>query len=79
MTPSQRFANGLRSNSLVVRFEIRAGLQSRNGVPHDVMSQQASLKACIDMFCWTAPIVAICLPGAWLLKTATANGNVALN
>jgi DHA2 family multidrug resistance protein len=49
------------------------------GVLYGIMSQQANLKAYVDMFCWTALITAICLPGAWLLKKAAAKEKVALH
>jgi len=33
----------------------------------------------VDMFCWTALIMALCLPGAWLLKKAVKKGSMAIH
>src|SRR5208283_4363365 len=37
-------------------------------VLYGVLQQQSNAKAYIDMFCWTALIMALCLPAVWLLK-----------
>ena len=49
------------------------------GVLYGIMQQQSNAKAYIDMFCWTALIVAICLPAVWILKNVTSKGGVALH
>jgi DHA2 family multidrug resistance protein len=49
------------------------------GMLHGILLQQASLGAYVDMFCWTALILALCLPGVWLLKKAVTKGSVALH
>jgi DHA2 family multidrug resistance protein len=49
------------------------------GMLHGILMQQANLKASVDMFCWTALIMAVCLPGAWLLRKVVAKGPVALH
>jgi DHA2 family multidrug resistance protein len=49
------------------------------GVMYGMMQQQANMKAYVDMFCWTALIMALCLPGAWLLKKAAAKGGMAMH
>lgn len=36
-------------------------------------------KAYVDMFCWTALILAVCLPGAWLLKKAVNKERIAVH
>lgn len=46
---------------------------------YGILRQQANLKAYVDMFSWTALIIAVCLPGAWLLKRVTTKGSVALH
>jgi len=59
-----------------------AGPQARMqayGMLHGMLLQQANLKAYVDMFCWTALIMAVCLPGVWLLKRVVAKGSVALH
>ena len=56
----------------------RARMQAY-GMLHGVLMQQSNLKAYVDMFCWTALIMALCLPGAWLLKKVVAKGPVALH
>ena len=45
----------------------------------DMLLQQANLNAYVDMFCWTALIMAVCLPGAWLLKKVVSKGSVAVH
>ena len=47
------------------------------GALYGIMQQQAYLKAYVDMFCWTALIVALCLPLVWLLKRVATKGTVA--
>jgi DHA2 family multidrug resistance protein len=49
------------------------------GMLHGILLQQASLGAYVDMFCWTALILALCLPGVWLLKKAVTMGSVAVH
>ena len=68
---------------------IAAGLGRYSGAPqahlqaygllHGILHQQAGLKAYVDMFCWTALIIALCLPGVWLLKKAVTKGSIALH
>jgi len=49
------------------------------GMLQGILRQQASLGAYVDMFCWTALILALCLPGVWLLKKAVTKGSVAVH
>jgi DHA2 family multidrug resistance protein len=49
------------------------------GMLNGMLLQQANLKAYVDMFCWTALIMAVCLPAVWLLKKATAKGTPAMH
>jgi DHA2 family multidrug resistance protein len=49
------------------------------GLLRGILMQQANLKAYVDMFCWTALIIALCLPGVWLLKKVGVKGSVALH
>jgi DHA2 family multidrug resistance protein len=59
-----------------------AGPQARMqayGMLHGILIQQANLKAYVDMFCWTALIMALCLPGVWLLKKVVNQRNVPLH
>jgi len=59
-----------------------AGPQARMqayGLLHGILLQQANLKAYVDMFCWTALILALCLPGVWLLKKVVTKGSGALH
>jgi DHA2 family multidrug resistance protein len=46
------------------------------GLMQGILLQQANLKAYVDMFLWTALILALCLPGAWLLKKIVRQGNL---
>ena len=48
------------------------------GLLHGMLLQQANLLAYVDMFYWTTLIIAVCLPGAWLLRKV-AKGSVALD
>jgi DHA2 family multidrug resistance protein len=68
---------------------IAAGLSRYVGEPqahmqayrllHGILLQQANVKAYVDMFCWTALILAVCLPGAWMLKKVAAKATVAIH
>ena len=49
------------------------------GLLYGILQQQSYLSAYVDMFCWTAVIIAICLPGAWLLKKVAATGGLAVH
>jgi len=49
------------------------------GVLYGILQQQSNVKAYMDMFCWTALIIALCLPLAWLLKKVVSKGSVALH
>jgi len=48
------------------------------GLLHGILLQQANLKAYVDMFSWTALLMVVCLPGAWLLKKVVAKGTPAM-
>jgi DHA2 family multidrug resistance protein len=55
-----------------------AGPQARMqayGLLQSILFQQANLKAYVDMFRWTALILALCLPGVWLLRKAIHKRN----
>jgi DHA2 family multidrug resistance protein len=58
--------------------EPQAHLQAY-GLLHGIPLQQANLKAYVDMFCWTALIMALCPPGAWLLKKVVTKGSTAFH
>ena len=47
------------------------------GLLHGMLLQQAYLGAYVDLFCWTALIMALCLPGVWLLKNVVTKGSLA--
>jgi DHA2 family multidrug resistance protein len=49
------------------------------GVLYGILQQQSNVKAYVDMFRWTALIVALCLPGVWLLKKAVVKASVAVH
>jgi len=49
------------------------------GALYGIMQQQANLKAYVDMFCWTALIVALCLPLVATLKHVASKGSVAVH
>ena len=49
------------------------------GVLQGILLQQANLKAYVDMFRWTALLMALCLPGAWLLRKVAAKGIAAVH
>jgi DHA2 family multidrug resistance protein len=49
------------------------------GVLYGMLQQQSNVKAYVDMFCWTALIIALCLPGVWLLRNVASKGSVALH
>ena len=49
------------------------------GLLHGILLQQANLKAYVDMFRWTALIIALCLLGVWLLKKVVTKGSAALH
>jgi DHA2 family multidrug resistance protein len=49
------------------------------GALYGIMQQQANLKAYVDMFCWTALIVALCVPLVWTLKKVESKGSVAVH
>ena len=46
------------------------------GVLYGILHQQSNLKAYVDLFCWTALIMAVCLPGAGLLKKSCRQGQL---
>jgi hypothetical protein len=48
-------------------------------VLYGILQQQSNVKAYVDMFCWTALMVALCLPGVWLLKRVVAKKTVAIH
>jgi hypothetical protein len=68
------FTAGLHQYSAGAQVQTQA-----YGVLYGVMQQQANLKAYVDMFCWTALIMAACLPGAWLLRSVITKGNVTIH
>lgn len=68
------FTAGLSRYSAGPQVRMRA-----YGMLHGILLQQSTLSAYVDMFCWTALIVAICLPGAWLLKRVVSKGGVAVH
>ena len=49
------------------------------GLLYGILQQQSNIKAYVDMFCWTALIIALCLPGVWLLKKVATKGSMALH
>lgn len=49
------------------------------GLLNGLLLQQSNLKAYADVFCWTALVVAVCLPGVWLLRTVTGKGATTLH
>jgi DHA2 family multidrug resistance protein len=49
------------------------------GLLHGLLLQQANLRAYVDMFCWTALIMALCLPGVLLLRKTVTKGVVAVH
>ena len=49
------------------------------GLLNGILMQQANLKAYVDMFSWTALIVALCLPGVWWMKKVVTNGDVRIH
>jgi DHA2 family multidrug resistance protein len=49
------------------------------GLLHGILLQQANLSAYVDMFCWTAAIMAVCLPGAWLLKKVAGKSALSMH
>jgi DHA2 family multidrug resistance protein len=49
------------------------------GMIYGILQQQANARAYVDMFYWTAFIVALCLPGAWLLRKAVSKGGAILH
>jgi len=48
-------------------------------VLHGMLLQQANLMAYVDIFRWIALIMALCLPGIWLLKKVVAKGSLVLH
>jgi len=46
------------------------------GVLHGLLLQQASLQGYVDMFRWTALIMALCLPGVLLIRKTGSKGSV---
>ena len=48
-------------------------------VLHGILLQQANLKAYVDMFRWTALIMALCLPFAWLLRRVAGKAGTAVH
>jgi DHA2 family multidrug resistance protein len=62
------------------RYSVRPVAQMQAyGLLNGILLQQANLKAYVDMFCWTAVIVALCLPGVWLMRKAVSKGNISLH
>jgi len=49
------------------------------GVLHSILLQQATLKAFVDVFAWTALITILCVPGALLLRKAVTKHAVAVH
>ena len=49
------------------------------GFLYGILQQQSYLKAYVDMFYWTALIIALCLPCAWLMKKVSTKGSLALH
>lgn len=49
------------------------------GLLNGILMQQSNLKAYVDMFYWTALIMAICLPGVWLTRKVIAKGGMAMH
>lgn len=50
-----------------------------HGIVQGIVLQQASLSAFVDVFYWTALMLALCIPGAFLMKKVLARGNVGLH
>jgi DHA2 family multidrug resistance protein len=49
------------------------------GMLHGILLQQANLSAYVDMFRWTALIMAACLPFAWLLRKVVGKAGAAVH
>jgi DHA2 family multidrug resistance protein len=49
------------------------------GLLHGMLLQQANLMAYVDIFRWMALIMALCLPGIWLLKKVATKGSMAVH
>jgi len=49
------------------------------GFIYQILLQQSNLKAYVDMFCWTALIMMLCLPGAWLLRRVATKGSAVVH
>jgi DHA2 family multidrug resistance protein len=49
------------------------------GILYQVLQSQSYVKAYIDMFYWTALIIALCLPGAWLMRRVRSEGGAGLH
>ncbi len=49
------------------------------GVLYGILQQQSNLNAYVDLFYWTALVIAVCLPGAWLLNKFATKGSLALH
>ncbi len=49
------------------------------GMLNGILMQQSNLSAYVDMFRWTAVIMAACLPAVWLLKKTVAKKSVAVH
>jgi MFS transporter, DHA2 family, multidrug resistance protein len=47
-------------------------------VMNNILLQQSTLKAFVDVFAWTALIIAICIPGALLLKKVITKEGISL-
>jgi hypothetical protein len=60
-------------------FRAVPGANPGYGVLQGLLLQQANLRAYVDTFCWTALILALCLPAAWMLKKAAAKGGPVLH
>jgi DHA2 family multidrug resistance protein len=68
---------------------ISAGMSRYSGAPqapmqaygllHGILLQQANLNAYVGMFRWTALIIALCLPGTWLLRKVASKGSTVLH
>jgi DHA2 family multidrug resistance protein len=49
------------------------------GLLHGMLLQQSNLMAYVDIFRWIALIIALCLPGLWMLRKAVTKGTATLH
>jgi DHA2 family multidrug resistance protein len=49
------------------------------GFLNGILLQQSNLKAYVDMFCWTALVMALCLPAVWLMRRVVTKGSLSLH